>query len=205
MPGSALFSALLLLAATDDGPQAARPAASAASAAPTPAAPQRSARVVDGERFEVLVWGRADADTISAAEAALDEVQRVVALLSSSRPDASLARVNAGAGRDSVVVAPEVFDLLLALRRIEQLSGGAFDLTAGVLDDVWGFTDEGPPQFPPRLPTRAELAGARPLVSGEELVLDPVTGTARLRKAGARVDVRGALRGHALVGGQPAG
>jgi thiamine biosynthesis lipoprotein len=186
-------------------PAAATPAAATPAAAPpqtaTPAAATlapttlRRSRTVGPLVVDVLVWGRADPDADAAVDAALDEAARVVALLDSASPDAPLARLNAAAGKDAVVVGAEAFDVLVSLRRIAQLSRGAYDLTAAVVDDAWGFAGGA---AAPRLPARAELERARRLVSADDLVLDPVTGTARLKKAGARIDVSNVVGAYAL-------
>jgi thiamine biosynthesis lipoprotein len=161
------------------------------------AASLRRQRAVGPFIVDVLVWGRGDADVAQAIDGAFDEGTRVVSLLSTERPDAPLARVNAAAGQDAVVVGTEVFDVLLALRRIAQLSRGAYDLTAVVYDDAWQFPPS-PAAAASPLPSRADLARRRRLVSADALTLDPVLGTARLGPEGARVDVGAVWKGYVL-------
>ena len=169
-------------------------AATPPTASATPATLRRS-RAVGPIVVDVLVWGRDDQDAKDAVDAALDEAARIVALLDATRVDAPLSRLNAAAGKDAVVVDAEVFDVLVSLRRVAQLSRGAYDLTAAVVDDTWGF---GKAAAAPHLPSRSDLERARQLVSVDDLVLDPVTGTARLKKVGARVDVAAVVDAAAL-------
>lgn len=125
--------------------------------------------------FELLV--PADERTAAAAAmSALDEVERVEALLSIYRPESELSRLNhaladprtAAAG---VTVSAELWPFLVLCRSAWQESGGAFDPGTGELSAVWGFRDRRP-----RHPSNAEIE--RALARG---------GLGRLRlEAGAR-------------------
>lgn len=152
------------------------------------------------------------------ADAALDEVQRVLTLFDAGRDDGPLARLNQGAGKAALVMDPEVFEVLGALHRIAKLSKGAFDVTAAAYDDAWRFdgadpapgaagavaseggaSEEGAAVTAPREPPqKVEIDRLRQLVSVEDLVLDPVARTARLKKAGARIDLHAVIKGYAL-------
>ena len=185
--------------------QTAQPEPTATTAAPPAADPPpadefrlvRKARAFDDAVVDVLVMaGTADGE--AHADAALDEVARVITLFDAQRPDGPLARLHERAGKDALVVDPEVFAVLVELQRIAKLSKGAFDVTAAAYDEAWLFGVDEPGNPPREPPPKIEIDRLRQLVSVDDLVLDPVGRTARLKKAGARVDVGDVIKGYAL-------
>src|SRR5262245_15903353 len=81
----------------------------------------------------------ADADAVPAARAALDEADRVEALLSVFRESSELSRVNREAAAAAAGVQPEVYALLRRCERLAAATGGAFDITSAPLSRCWGF------------------------------------------------------------------
>jgi len=171
---------------------------STAAQAPTPVAPVASS-VVHHQRtagsvvVDLLVATADPAAADVAVTAAVAEVARVQALFAAtSGPLAALA----GAAGEATTVDPEVFAVLVEAQRVMKLSKGAYDATAVVYDDVWAF--DAPGDGPRVVPAAALLAEKKPLVGADVLVLDPVRRTARLKTAGARVDVSDVAIGYAL-------
>jgi thiamine biosynthesis lipoprotein len=203
-PSSAASSSAASSSAGSSSAASSSPASSSAASSSAASSSQGSAENLRRSRtlgpvvLDALLWARTDEDAESAADAALDEAARVVALLDSTSTASPLWRLNAAAGKEPVVVGAEVFEVLLSLRRVAQLSRGAYDLTASVIDDTWGFTTSSGVPSTPHLPVRRELDRARQFVSADDLVLDPVLGTALLKKSGARVDVGNVLAAYAL-------
>ncbi|HNP53828.1 MAG TPA: FAD:protein FMN transferase, partial [Ferruginibacter sp.] len=102
---------------------------------------QRVLRLM-GNRFELSVV--ADASEADWAEAKLDaaiaEIQRIEALLTTYRPDSQTNQINEAAGLHPVKVDREVFDLINRSIRISELTQGAFDLSYGSIDKrLWNF------------------------------------------------------------------
>ena len=155
---------------------------------------------------EVLV---ASADGEAHGNAALDEVERVLTLFDARRDDSPLGRLNQSAGKEAQVIDPEVFGVLTSLQRVARLSKGAYDVTSAVFDDAWSFgAAETAEAADPKTekergrekerPQKSEIDRLRQLVAVDDLVLDPVARTARLKKAGSRVDLHSVVAGHAL-------
>lgn len=76
---------------------------------------------------------------LEAAEAALDEIDRVEEQLTVYRDSSEVSDLNRRAGEEEVVVTPELFELLTLAARITNETRGAFDVTAGALVKAWGF------------------------------------------------------------------
>ena len=76
-----------------------------------------------------------------------DEALRIEHKYSRYRPDSELSRINNSAGR-SLQVDDETTQLLDFARQCHQLTGGRFDVTAGVLRAVWKFGSDGRTELP---------------------------------------------------------
>jgi thiamine biosynthesis lipoprotein len=87
----------------------------------------------------------------AAVDAAIAEVQRIEAKYSRYRADSIVSRINASAGSGAAVeVDAETADLLSFAASMYEHSGGLFDITTGVLRQVWDFRAA-------RLPQAGEL------------------------------------------------
>ena len=108
----------------------------------------RLARVAMRTRFEIVLAGDDPVRLRAAGEEALDEIDRVERLLSAFRPDSELSRINADGARAPVRVERSVLELLHRARSLSRLTEGAFDVAAGGLMKLWGFTDEARSRVP---------------------------------------------------------
>lgn len=97
----------------------------------------------------------------------------------------------AGSGR-WVPVSPELFDVLTKAQTIARLSGGRFDPTVGPLSLLWRRAVRRG-----EFPTRQQRRQAHRVVGYRLLELDSTNQTARLRRAGMRLDVGGIGQGFA--------
>src|SRR5436190_10661814 len=116
---------------------------------------------------ELKLWsdGRARADRV--AKVAIADVLRIEAKFSRYRDDSVTSAINRAAGAAPVAIDGETAALLRYADRCHQLSGGRFDLTAGVLRRAWDFR-----RRPPLIPTDGELAVARELIGWERVEWD---------------------------------
>lgn len=129
----------------------------------------------------------------AAAAAARAEVERLEALLSRTRSDSQLFRLNSHAGDGTPV--PVEGDLISLLTFAQTLSadvGGALDITIAPVMDAWGFTGE-----TQQVPPRDELEALLPLVDCQAIELDTDAGTALLPEAGMAVDLGALAKGFA--------
>ncbi len=91
-----------------------------------------------------------------------EETWRIEAKFSRYRPDNVMAELNAGAGK-AWRADEETAKLLDFAARCHELSGGLFDVTAGVLRRAWRFDGSD------HLPSRAEVKALLPLVGWEQV------------------------------------
>jgi FAD:protein FMN transferase len=143
--------------------------------------------------YEVVAYGPDPAALAEATERALDEVDRIDALMSHYRVDSPLSRLNREAAFGPVAVEPELLAFLAVCLRYSRDSAGAFDVTVGPLMKTWGFFGgEG------RLPEAREIAAAREVVGYGHVVLDSDRSTVRFDHAGVEIDLGGIAKGYAV-------
>lgn len=99
---------------------------------------------------ELLVEGAADEEIAGLTRIAADEALRIERLWSRYRDDSVVQRINTSRGR-SVEVDGETVRMLDYAEQCFELSGGRFDITSGVLREVWTFDGSD------RVPTRAAV------------------------------------------------
>ncbi len=163
--------------------------------APAPAPESRWLRVhrvAMACRFEVVLPSE-DARHVRAARAALDEADRIEALLTIFRDTSEVSRVNRAAADAPVKVSGELFALLRRCVDLHEQTGGAFDVTVSPLSRCWGFL-----QREGRLPAPEEIEAARALVSTVRLELDAEGCTVRFSTAGMELNFGGIGKGYAL-------
>lgn len=134
------------------------------------------------------------ADGAALLEQAFAEVARWEGVLSDYDPTSELSKLNASGGAEF----PASLDLLAFLdlgRSLAHETQGAFDLTVGVLVDLYRVRGGG------RWPSEEELSTARAALGFERLVLDMEGRTARLAARGMRLDPGALGKGFALQAG----
>jgi thiamine biosynthesis lipoprotein len=146
-----------------------------------------------GSAFAIVAYGSDAAALSAAAEAALDEVDRIDRLMSHYKPESPLSRLNREAARGPVAVEPELFDFIAESLRYGRDSGGAFDITVGPLMKAWGFFRGGG-----RVPSAQELGELRERVGYGHVVLDASAKTIRFDRPGVELDLGGIAKGYAV-------
>lgn len=101
-----------------------------------------------GTRYRVVVEGTVK-DRNALRRSVEDELDRVVALMSTYEPDSELSRFNADGSLEPRAVSAETLEVLEIAREVSRLSDGAFDATVGPLVDAYGFGPDGRPDTPP--------------------------------------------------------
>jgi thiamine biosynthesis lipoprotein len=130
----------------------------------------------------------------AAAEAAIAEVERLNALMSTWIDDSPLSQLNREAGEGWVETDAEIYRLLELSGQYSERTGGAFDVTAGPLGRLWGFfgkQGESPP-------SQEEIDDTLRIVGYRRLRLDPERKAVRFRRTGMEIDFGGIAKGYAV-------
>jgi thiamine biosynthesis lipoprotein len=160
------------------------------SAAPEPVTLARHAMAT---RFEIVLHGENPVALRAAGEEALDEIERIEALISLYRDTSEIAHVNARAAQEPVRISPPVFRLLEQARRLSEETGGAFDITIAPLVRCWGFMG-GTGQ----MPSPEAVAAAREKIGWNLVELDPANVTVRFAHEGVMLDLGAIGKGYAI-------
>jgi FAD:protein FMN transferase len=120
-------------------------------------------------------------------------MQRIDADMSLYKTNSVLCKVNANAGIAPVPVGDELRAVLRLAREYGELSGGAFDVTAGPLVRLWGFSGGKTPAAPP---AAAQIKAAGERVNYRRIALSE-TG-AFLEQTGMVIDLGGIAKGFAV-------
>lgn len=128
-----------------------------------------------------------------AALAGLDLVDALEDQLTVYRPHSEISRINAEAATAAVEVEPRLFQLLAQAAEIQRQTDGAFDITAGPLSELWGFTRRGG-----KVPDAASLAAARERVGTRWLVLDSSRHSVAFSRPGVQINLGAIGKGYAL-------
>ena len=143
-------------------------------------------------RVEVALFEE-DTAHLNAARAALNEADRVEALLTVFRDSSDLSRVNRDAARAPAVVDAELFTVLERCQVLHAETEGAFDITSSPLSRCWGFLHRDG-----RVPTDSEIDAARVLVGMAGVELDRRAQAVRFTQAGMQINVNAMGKGYAL-------
>ncbi len=133
---------------------------------------------------ELQLWGESEGQVRTAADAAIADIRRIEAKYSRYRPDSVTSAINRRAGGAPVPIDTETAALLDYADVCHRLSGGAFDLTSGVLRRAWDFRATSS-----RLPDPAALDELRALVDWSAVRRDATS--IQLPRAGMEIDFGG--------------
>jgi thiamine biosynthesis lipoprotein len=147
-----------------------------------------------GSELRLTVWTADEQGARAAFEAVFVEFERLEALMSTWRPASDVVRINAAAGVQAVPVAADVRDVLRRARQISEWTGGTFDVTFGVLTDVWKFDQDQDDSIPGPETIRARL----PLIDYRQIEIDDRAGTVFLERKGMKIHLGGIGKGYAV-------
>src|ERR1051325_7217978 len=92
-----------------------------------------------GTLLKVGVWTTDEARANDAVEHVFREFDRLEALLSNWKNDSDVTRLNNNAGITPVKVSQDTITVLRTAHDVSELTRGKFDITFGVLTDIWRF------------------------------------------------------------------
>lgn len=145
-----------------------------------------------GTICRVILYADSPERAQEAARAAFSELAAVDDRMSDYKEGSELSLLCRQAGRGPQPVSDPLWEVLSAARRFADLSGGAFDITAGPLIRLWRRARK-----EKRMPDPAEIESARRRVGTDLLVLDPARRTVELREEGMQLDLGGIAKGYA--------
>jgi thiamine biosynthesis lipoprotein len=151
----------------------------------------RARQPLMGTFFDIQVVAADSTRAEAAIQAAFLEVARVEELISEWRESSEISQVNANAGREPVVVGPDLFSVVERSLWVSELTGGAFDITFGACGRVWSFREA-------RIPGQEELESCLERVDYRRLRLDRDSSSIGLPTEGMCIGIGGIGKGYGV-------
>lgn len=128
--------------------------------------------------------GKHAEEALTACEA---EIHRLESLLSATRKNSDITKLNTAEGTDTVVDETTAALINTALQLGKQLDG-AFDITVRPFVELWGF-----PNAEQRVPTQEEINALFPLINANAITID---GNTIHMPADTKIDLGGIAKGY---------
>jgi len=166
---------------------------------PPPFAPER----VHGEgaamgthlAFAAYTTPTADAKKVRQTfDAAIAEIKRVEALMTTWRPESEISRINAAAGKSAVEVSDETLSIIKESIHTSEISEGTFDITFQTLHGLWKFDEDLDPHPPAEQDIKARLA----FLGYRNIRVDDAKKTVMLAKERTQIGLGGIAKGYAV-------
>jgi FAD:protein FMN transferase len=151
-------------------------------------------RIAMGSELRLTAWTADEAAADASFEKVFAEFERLEALLSVWREGSDIQRLNQAAGDHPVPVSADVREVLTIAQQVSEWTDGRFDVTFGVLTDLWRFDHD----QDDHIPDPGEVKRRLPLVNYRDLEVQAPGGTAFLRRKGMKVNLGGIGKGYAV-------
>jgi len=152
----------------------------------------RTARLM-GNIFEIKIFNNESSHAEKCIDAAIAEIKRIEALLTTFHPQSQTNQINANAGIHPVKVDREVFELIERSIRISELTQGAFDISYGSIDKrFWNFDAS-----MTSLPDKETAKRAVKLINYRNIFLERKESIVFLKEKGMRIGFGGIGKGYA--------
>lgn len=145
-----------------------------------------------GTTFRIALYAPDEETAWRASQAAFEYVARLDSILSDYRATSELMLLCQKAGSGPIKVGVDLFRILSISQAVATRTGGAFDVTAGPIIQLWRRA-----RRTGEVPGRAKLARALALTGYRKLHLDPGTQEVQLDLPGMQLDLGGIAKGYA--------
>ena len=147
-----------------------------------------------GSQLKLLAWTADEARAVEVFDQVHREFDRLDALLSVWKQGSDVVRMNNNAGIAPVKVDRDTIEVLRIAREASELTRGKFDITFGVLTDIWRFDHDQDNVVPDRALIEARLKR----IDYRAVEVDATAGTAFINRPGMRVHLGGIGKGYAV-------
>ncbi len=148
-----------------------------------------------GVEFRVVLYAKDEAQATAAARAAYERIEALNKVLSDYDANSELSRLSAMAPmQEPVKVSDDLWNVLSASQKLNEQSGGAFDITVGPLTRLWRRS-----RRQQKLPAGEKLKQALAATGGAGIKVFPETQQVQLLKPGMQLDAGGIGKGYAAA------
>ena len=104
--------------------------------------------------------------------------------------DSEVSRINLFAGKNSVAISSDTYEILSKAILMSEISEGQFDITVSPLVDLWDY------QHSIYIPEESKIRSTLALINYRDIILEPKEKKAALRKEGQSIDLGGIGKGY---------
>jgi thiamine biosynthesis lipoprotein len=151
---------------------------------------KKKARLYSANRLLMGTFWEVTSTHKEAGEIVFSEAKRIENLLSKYIKESEISRLNR-AGK--LKVSPDTFYIIKKSKEFWQQSNGAFDITAAVLVELWGFNNH---EY--RIPDQASIKRSLKLVGSDKIILHEKDNVVEFKLSGMKIDLGGIAKGFAL-------
>jgi thiamine biosynthesis lipoprotein len=145
--------------------------------------------------FAAFTTPTVDATKVRAAfDAAIAEIRRVEAVMTTWRPDSEISKINAAAGKSPVAVSDETLAIIKDSIHTSEISEGTFDITFQTLHGLWKFDED----LDPHPPSDKDIKARLPFLGFKKIVVDDAKKTVMLAKEKTQIGLGGIAKGYAV-------
>ncbi|MDZ7861064.1 MAG: FAD:protein FMN transferase [Candidatus Krumholzibacteriota bacterium] len=147
---------------------------------------------VMGTKASITIYGMSRKKALDAAGKALHELHRLETVMSTWNPESEISQLNLSAGKEPLVLSPELSELIRISTLFSEKTGGAFDITARPLVRLWGFQDGAK-----QLPSDKEINNALDRVGYGKIKIGENRNSVALPE-GTQIDLAGVAKGYGV-------
>ena len=127
-------------------------------------------------------------------DAAIAEIKRIEALMTTWRPDSEISKINSAAGKAPVVVSDETLQIIKDSIHTSEISEGTFDITFQTLHGLWKFDED----LDPHPPSDKDIKARLPSLGYRNILVDDAKKTVMLAKEKTQIGLGGIAKGYAV-------
>lgn len=146
-----------------------------------------------GTDIELIASEPDEAKVEKAFDLAIKEMERIEMEMSEWREGTYVSAINQKAGKESVAVPDELFNVIFSAQKVSGLSDGAFDISWAAMRGMWKFK-----KGEERIPSSEEISNKLPLINYKNIELDESKRTVFLKKEGMAIGLGGIAKGYAV-------
>ncbi|MBQ9757449.1 MAG: FAD:protein FMN transferase [Clostridia bacterium] len=136
----------------------------------------------------VSVYGHNAKEATDEVFRRLDEIHKATNFYSS---ESEVGKINSAKAGEVIQLSEDMCKILTVAKKIEEASGGAFDISLAPVVSLWEFDKGG------RVPEKSEIKKALELVGSDAIAFDPQVKTVVKNNDDAKIDLGGAAKGYA--------
>lgn len=131
-------------------------------------------------------------DADAAVQESIDRLNEINNKMSTFETNSEISKINLNAGGAPQKVSADTFFVIQRATQISRDDQGGFDISIGPLVNLWGI---GTPNQ--KVPTQAEIDKTKKLVDFNDIILDKINLTVKLKRKGQSLDLGGIAKGYA--------